>query len=80
MDPEQHAHWAKTVAIVGTAGFLTAGNTREGESERASLAARWENIHTAERQRDDDLRVMTPVSPWPDEPHLDPDFDTGFGL
>ena len=27
-DPEQRAHWDKTVAMVGAAGFLTAGDTR----------------------------------------------------
>ena len=84
-DPEQRAHWDKTVAIVGTAGFLTAGDTRAGGSERASLAARWENIHTANRERDDDLSiagspVLSLASPWPDEPDVDHGLDNGFGL
>jgi hypothetical protein len=56
-DPEQRAHWDKTVAMVGTAGFLTAGDTRDGGSERASLATRWENIHAANHQGDDNRSV-----------------------
>jgi hypothetical protein len=83
-DPEQRTHWNKTVAMVGTAGFLTAGDTREDRSERASVATRWENLHTANRQRDDDRSiagppVSSPASLWPDEPDHDRDFDSGFG-
>jgi len=84
-DPEQRAHWDKTVAIVGTAGFLAAGDTRATGSERASLATRWENIHTANRERDDDLSIagspaLSPASLWPDEPDVDHGLDGGFSL
>jgi conjugative relaxase-like TrwC/TraI family protein len=84
-DPEQRVHWDKTVAMVGTAGFLTAGDTREGGSERASLAMRWENLHTADREPDDGRTIAgspvpSPESLWPDEPDRDRDFDSGFGL
>ena len=84
-DPEQRAHWDKTVAMVGTAGFLTAGDTRAGGSERASLATRWENIHTANRERDDDRSIAgspvpSPASLWPDEPDFDNGLDDGFSL
>ena len=84
-DPEQRAHWDTTVALVGTAGFLTPGDKREGGSERASLAARWENIHTVHREREDDLSVAgspvpSPALPWSDEPDLDHGLDGGFSL
>jgi hypothetical protein len=84
-DPEQRAHWDKTVAMVGTAGFLTAGDTREGGSERASLATRWENIHAASHQGDDDRSVggatiRSPASLWSDEPDFDNGLDDGFSL
>jgi conjugative relaxase-like TrwC/TraI family protein len=84
-NPEQRAHWDKTIAMVGTAGFFTAGDTREGGSERASLATRWESIHTANRQRDDNRSIAgasipSPASLWPDEPDLDHGLDDGFSL
>ena len=83
--PEQRSHWDKTVAMVGTAGFLTAGDTRAGKFERASLAVRWESIHTANRQQDDDLSiagspVLSPVWLSQDEPDLDHGLDGGFTL
>jgi hypothetical protein len=84
-DPEQRAHWATTVSVVGTAGFLTASDTREGGSERASLSTQWENLHSANRELDDCRSLAgSPVSPpaslWPDEPDFDRDFDSRFGL
>ncbi len=84
-DPEQRAHWDKTVAMVGTAGFLTAGDTREGGSERASLATRWANIHTANHQGDDNRSVAEGTIPslatlWSDEPDFDSGLDDGFSL
>jgi conjugative relaxase-like TrwC/TraI family protein len=84
-DPEQHAHWDATVAIVGAAGFLTAGDTREGGSDRASLATRWENLRNANREPDEDRSVAgSPVpsraSLWTDEPDLDYGLDDGFSL
>ena len=63
-DPEQRAHWDKTVAIVGTAGFLNRWRTRTKRgSERASLAARWENIHAVDDLRDNDRDVERSQSP-----------------
>jgi conjugative relaxase-like TrwC/TraI family protein len=84
-DSEQRAHWDKTVAMVGTAGFLTAGDTRDGGSERASLVTRWENIHTANHQGDDNRSVggatiPSPASLWSDDPVLDNGLDDGFSL
>ena len=83
-DPEQRAHWATTVAMVGAAGFLNAGDTREGGSERASLATRWENLHTANREPEDRSIAESPVpsraSLWTDEPDLDYGLDDGFSL
>jgi hypothetical protein len=84
-DPEQRAHWDKTVAMVGRAGFFTAGDTREGGSERASLATRWSNTHTAYHQRDDNRSVAgaiipSPASLWSDEPDFDDGLDDGFSL
>jgi len=84
-DPEQRAHWDTTVAMVGAAGFLNARDTREGGSERASLATRWENLHTANREPDDDRSIAespipSPASLWTDEPDLDYGLDDGFSL
>ncbi len=84
-DPKQRAHWAKTVALVGTAGFLIAGDRGKRESELASLSRWWENLHTADRQRDQEIsierpRVSSPASRWTDEPDRDVGFDVGFGL
>jgi hypothetical protein len=84
-DPEQRAHWDTTLAMVGAAGFLTPGDTREGGSERVSLAVGWENIQIANRELSDDHSiakspVASPMSLWPDESDRDRDFDSGFGL
>jgi hypothetical protein len=84
-DPEQRTHWDKTVAMVGTAGFLTAGETCELGSGRASLATRWENIHTANHQGDDirsveGATIPSPASLWSDEPDYDNGLDDGFSL
>jgi conjugative relaxase-like TrwC/TraI family protein len=80
---EQRAHWNKTVAMVGQTGFLTVGDTREGGSERASLTTRWENIHTANHQGDDDRSVAgaiisSPASLWSDELDFDDGLDNGL--
>jgi hypothetical protein len=81
VDPEQHAHWDKTVAIVGTAGFLAAGDTREGESERSALAMQWESILTADRGcGDDPIHPLSPASIWPEEPYLDHDLESGLSF
>ena len=84
-DPEQRGHWDTTVALVGTAGFLTAGDICAGGSERAALAAKWEGIHTTDRERKDDFSMAQ--SPIPllapleaDEPYIDHDLDDGFGF
>ena len=84
-DPEQRAHWDRTVAIVGTAGFLAAGDTREGGSERTSLATRWDNAHKAIGQTVDDSppphsRIPSPAPLSSNESDLDYGFDNGFGL
>ena len=83
--PEQRAHWDKTVAIVGATGFFSSGETRQGGSEQASLDTRWESIHAANRQRDNDFNIQRPSVPSlaslsRDEPDLDGGFDNGFGF
>jgi hypothetical protein len=85
-DPEQRAHWDRTVALVGAAGFLTAvGDVREGGSEWASLATRWENLHTVNREPNDDRSIVRSPIPsrasfWTDEPDLDYGLDDRFSL
>ena len=84
-DPEQQSHWVKTVATVGAAGFLNPGGSHKAETEWASLATRWENIHAVNQQRDDDrhvewAKVPSPASLWLDEPDLDLGFDDGLGI
>jgi conjugative relaxase-like TrwC/TraI family protein len=84
-DPEQRAHWATTIAIVGTAGFLTGESSREDGPERASLAMGWEDLRAANREPVDGRSIAaspvpSPESLWADEPDIYRDFDSGFGL
>ena len=85
-DLEQRSHWEKTVEIVGAAGFLVGNETSDPASEKASLSARWEKDMMVSSPRRDDERAsestltLAPEPLWPDEPELESDFDTGFGM
>jgi conjugative relaxase-like TrwC/TraI family protein len=85
-DLEQRSHWEKTVEMVGAAGFLVGSATSNPTSEKASLSARSEkDLTVSSPPRNDDRAVESALSPapeplWPDEPELESDFDTGFGI
>jgi hypothetical protein len=87
-DPEQRDHWRTTVATVGAAGFLSSQEPATVESERESLAARWESMRSADRSREADReREDDPVERSPErrvrkrqDLALDRSRDSGFGL
>ena len=64
-DPEQRAHWDKTVAIVGTAGFLAAGATRDGRI-RTGIAGSSVGEHSYRQRRarwcPQDLGILGPIT------------------
>jgi conjugative relaxase-like TrwC/TraI family protein len=85
VDPEQRAHWDKTVATVGEARFLISAGMGRDDSKQASPVSRSESFHAAYRQLHDDRIidrgvVSSPASIELDEPDLDYDFDHGFSL
>jgi len=77
VDPEQHAHWEKTVAIVGAAGFLAAGESIGDGSERSSLVSRWAAAIAADRQRHDD-QIVPSASERTATRHRDRDFPHSY--
>ncbi|MGD0255919.1 MAG: MobF family relaxase, partial [Acidimicrobiales bacterium] len=58
-DPEQLAHWKKTVAAIGMAGFLSPGESPGVESEREVLASHWEGVQATDRLQEDDRTIPT---------------------
>ena len=87
-DPEQRDHWHRTVAAVGSAGFLTSQGPSEA-SERGSLASRWEATRVADRSREvDRMRDDDQGAESVHERHagrrrardLDRARDSGFGM
>ena len=82
-DPDQRAHWKKTVAAVGMAGFLSPGESPGVESEREVLASHWKGVQATDRLREDDRTVPTaPVlhATRNRDMGLDRSFDDGFGI
>jgi conjugative relaxase-like TrwC/TraI family protein len=82
-DPEQRAHWKKTVAAVGMAGFLSPGESPGVEDEREVLASHWKGVQATDRLREDDRTVPTvPVlhATRNRDMDLDRSLDDGFGI
>ncbi len=82
-DPEQRAHWKKTVAAIGMAGFLSLGESPGVEDEREVLASHWKGVQATDRLREDDRTV--PTAPVPHatrnrDMDLDRSLDDGFGI
>jgi conjugative relaxase-like TrwC/TraI family protein len=82
-DPEQRAHWKKTVAAVGMAGFLSPGGSPGVESEREVLASHWEGVEAIDRLQEDDRTI--PTAPVPHatrnrDMDLNRSLDDGFSI
>jgi len=63
VDPEQRAHWHKTVAVVGAAGYLTRGDSFCDGSERSSLTSHWEVIVATDLERGAEQTVPSDSTP-----------------
>jgi conjugative relaxase-like TrwC/TraI family protein len=82
-DPEQLAHWKKTVAAIGMAGFLSPGESPGVESEREVLVSHWEGVQATDRLREDDRTVPTAPALHATrnrDMDLDRSLDDGFGI
>ncbi len=82
-DPDQRAHWKKTVAAIGMAGFLSPGESPGVESEREVLASHWEGVQATDRLQEDDRTIPTaPVlhATRNRDMDLDRSLDDGFGI
>jgi hypothetical protein len=82
-DPERRAHWKKTVATIGMAGFLSPRESPEVEDEREVLASHWKGVQATDRLREDDRTVPTvPVlhATRNRDMDLDRSLDDGFGI
>jgi hypothetical protein len=80
-DPEQRAHWRKTVAVVATAGFLAAGDSLGAGPEREVLADVWHDIQTADYRRNDDRDPGPGPEPHSTRiRHTDRGLDDAFGI
>jgi hypothetical protein len=63
VDPEQRAHWHKTVAVVGATGYLTRDESFGEGSDHASLASHWETTVATELERAEDQSVASNSTP-----------------
>jgi hypothetical protein len=82
-DPEQRAHWKKTVAAIGMAGFLSPGGSPGVESEREVLASHWEGVQATDRLQENDRTISTAPVPHATrnrDMDLDRSLDDGFGI
>lgn len=63
VDPEQRAHWHKTVAVVGAAGYLNRDESFADGSERSSLTSHWEVSVATDLERGEEQTVPSASTP-----------------
>jgi len=78
-DPEQHAHWEKTVAIIGTSGFFSPGQSPEAGSEREVLASTWEAVQIANQPPEHERAAAPAPEKYSTRSHdYENDYDRGY--
>jgi conjugative relaxase-like TrwC/TraI family protein len=73
-DPEQRAHWSRTVATVGDTGFFGGDRSTGTGPEHEDLASHWRNLEKAERRHEREEYEKRHPTPEPTR-HRDRDDD-----
>jgi conjugative relaxase-like TrwC/TraI family protein len=64
-DPDQRAHWSRTVAALGDTGFFGEERTTGAGPENERLASHWHGIEAAERQQEREAYEALHSTPSP---------------
>jgi hypothetical protein len=75
-DPDQRAHWSRTVAAIGDTGFFGEERTTGTALEHEHLASHWHGIEAAERKQEREAYEALHPTPSPSRGR---DRDDGWG-